>query len=78
MLHEDTEELRAAFSVGEHIAVFRDTEELVAAVRHYLGDDVLRDRLRLAGYQHCLKSGYSYRTAADRILAYHRSAMGHA
>ena len=78
MLHEDTEELRAAFSAGEHIAVFGDTEELVAAVRKYLGDDLLRDRLRLAGYQHCLKSGYSYRTAGDRILAYHRSAMGHA
>jgi spore maturation protein CgeB len=78
MLHEDTEELRAAFSGGEHIAVFRSTSELANAVRQYLGDDALRDRIRVAGYQHCLSSGYSYRPAADRILTYHRSAMGQA
>jgi spore maturation protein CgeB len=75
MLHEDTEELRAAFNVGEHIAVFRNTSELANVVRQYLGDDALRDRIRAAGYQYCLSAGYSYRAAADRILAYHRTAM---
>lgn len=78
MLHEDTEELRAAFNVGEHIAVFRDTGELANSVRQYLGNDGLRDRIRAAGYQHCLRSGYSYRAAADHILSHHRSAMGQA
>ncbi len=76
MLHEDTPELRKAFTAGEHIAVFGNTDELVAAIRSYLGDDELRDRVRTAGHQHCMNSGYSYRTAADRILTYHRSGTG--
>ena len=76
MLHEDTAELRKAFTAGEHIEIFGNTDELVSAIRRYLGDDELRDRVRTAGHQHCMNSGYSYRTAADRILAYHRSANG--
>ena len=72
LLHEDTTELRDSFVVGDHIAVFGSDSELAASVRKYLTEPDLRERMRLAGYRHCLKSEYSYRTAADRILSFHQ------
>ena len=74
LLHEDTKELRDSFVVGDHIAVFGADNELAASVRRYLTEPDLRERMRLAAYQHCLNSEYSYRTAANRILSFHQSS----
>lgn len=73
MLHEDTEELRNAFVVGEHVDVFGSHRELLAKIRRYLAEPELRERIRRAGYEHCLNSRYTYQTAADRILSFHES-----
>lgn len=71
MLHEDTSELRSAFVPGEHLDVFSNATQLGAKVQQYLNDDKLRERIRIAGHSHCHERVYSYKTAADCILAHH-------
>jgi spore maturation protein CgeB len=72
LLHEDTQELRAAFVVGEEAAAFCSIADLVSRISQYLKDSEGRERIRLAGQQRCVKSQYSYRSAADRVLTFHR------
>ncbi len=72
LLHEDTNELRAAFVAGEEAAVFSSNADLVSGISQYLHDSEGRERIRLAGHQRCRTSQYSYRAAAERVLAFHR------
>jgi spore maturation protein CgeB len=72
MLHEDTEELRQYFEVGSEIAAFQDKQSLVQAVKEYLADPGRREQVRTAGHTRCIRGQYSYRTAYERICAYHR------
>jgi spore maturation protein CgeB len=71
MLHEDTLELRSAFEPDYEVAVFQNHEALVREVRRYLGDSIKREEILKAGQLRCIKSQYTYRTAAHEIIAYH-------
>lgn len=72
LLHEDTNELRAAFVVGEEVGAFSNNVEMISRISQYLHDSEGRERIRLAGQHRCRTSQYSYRAMTDRVLAFHQ------
>lgn len=68
LLHEDTEELRQAFLPDIEAGIFRGETDIASRVRYWLEHPENRERVRQAGLHRALSSGYSYATAADRLL----------
>lgn len=76
MLHEDTLELRRAFQADREVAVFLDHETLVQKIKIYLNEPGRREEVKQAGFDRTLRSRYTYRTAADQIVNFHRMERG--
>ncbi|MES2701498.1 MAG: glycosyltransferase [Bacteroidota bacterium] len=54
MLHERNEESVLYYKENDEAAFFDGAAELAAKVQHFLENDALRDKIRLAGYQRAL------------------------
>ena len=68
MLHERTDEVQEYFVDGEECAMFSDTEEMVEKIDYYLRNDDARQRIARAGYERCLRSGYSIDDRASVVI----------
>ena len=68
-LVDDRPGVRQWFMPGEHLAVFRDHDDLRRQARHYLANDELRRRIAAAGRQHALANHrYDQRLAQVEAL----------
>jgi spore maturation protein CgeB len=67
MLHERTAEVLEFFSEDVEIACFGSVDELIDKVRHYLGRDDLRERMRSAAHERCV-AHYSVDGLAAHIV----------
>jgi len=68
MLHEDTEEVRYYFKIDKEIMLFNNEYDLLQKIDKLLNDDILRESLKLQGYERCLKEPYDYSYAANIII----------
>jgi len=68
MLAERTQEHRGLFDEGTEAEFFDGIEELLSKIKYYLGQSEQRTAIATAGYQRCLKSGYSYHDKLPEIL----------
>ena len=82
MLAQRSAGQREFFEEGREIECFASYEEMRDKIRFYLANDSARARIRAAGRERCLRSGYSYqerflfvldvarqcREQADRVL----------
>jgi len=68
MLAERTQEHQDLFTEGSEAEFFEDVEELLDKIKYYLGHCEQRTAIANAGYQRCLKSGYSYNNRLIEIL----------
>ncbi len=73
MLHEDTPEVREAFTAGREVGLFGDRNDLVTKVRYYLEHAQERESIAQQGYRRSQAAPYSYRSAANDIIAFHRA-----
>jgi spore maturation protein CgeB len=71
MLHEDTQEVRAALMDGVEVALFDGPDQLVAQARRFLADDKARQGFAEAACQRVKAEGYTYGGAAERIVNWH-------
>jgi spore maturation protein CgeB len=67
MLHERNEESVLYYKENEEAAFFDGNEELVAQVKYFLDHDVIREKIRLAGYKSAL-AGHSLDARAKLII----------
>lgn len=68
MLAERTEHHRELFEEGKEAEFFDSPEELVDKIRHYLLHPDQRQRIAAAGYERCLRSGYSDHNRMRQML----------
>lgn len=68
MLGERTSEHLQLFKEGEEAEFFNDDEEMLRKCKYYLSHDVERNAIAEAGYQRCLRSGYSNNETVERML----------
>jgi spore maturation protein CgeB len=73
MLHEATAELENYFSPGQEVGVFASPAELAAKTSWYLKNEQARCDVAAAGHRRCVEAGYTYRDAAQQILAFHEN-----
>jgi spore maturation protein CgeB len=73
LLHEDTPEFSEFFQPGIEAGVFAGADELVHRIEYYLRTEEARERIRRAGLDRSLVSGYTYLPAALAIETYHRN-----
>jgi spore maturation protein CgeB len=66
MLADRTEDHREFFEEGKEAEYFASDEEFRDKMRFYLANDCAREKIRSAGHERCMTSGYSY---DDRIRA---------
>lgn len=59
MIAERNEDFLGLFEEGKEAEFFSSDDELVDKVRFYLKSPNLRKRIAAAGYERCIKSGYS-------------------
>lgn len=69
MLAERSEEHEALFSEGKEAAYFSSNDELIDKARYYLAHDDERQAIAHAGYERCLRDGYSYQARLRKIFA---------
>jgi hypothetical protein len=72
MLHEETSELRAAFEPDREVGVFSDASDLVTKVRYWLSNAQLRQVASEAARRRAHAVPYTYASAVERILQFHR------
>ena len=72
MLAERTAEHENLFEEGKEAEFFSHNEELYEKCLKYLNDDYLRNKVAKAGYNKCIKAGYSnfdtIKAVIERIL----------
>jgi spore maturation protein CgeB len=68
MIADRTEEHMEFFEEGKEAEFFTSEAELVEKVHFYLANESARVRIAIAGYERCMKSGYSYRERLRRVL----------
>ena len=69
MLSERTERHSSFFEEGIEAEFFSSNQELLEKVRRFLQKDLEREKIAMAGYQRCIKSGYSMRAQLTTMLA---------
>jgi hypothetical protein len=69
MLTERTERHSRFFKEGDEAEFFSSNQELLKLVRKYLQKDLEREKIAMAGYQRCIKSGYSMSAQLRTMLA---------
>jgi spore maturation protein CgeB len=69
MLAERTGRHSSFFKEGEEAEFFSSQQELLEKVWQYLENDPARAKIAMAGYQRCIKSGYSMCTQLSTMLA---------
>jgi hypothetical protein len=69
MLAEKTGRHLSFFKEGEEAEFFSSNQELLELVRIYLLKDFEREKIAMAGYQRCIKSGYSMSAQLRSMLA---------
>jgi hypothetical protein len=68
LIADRTDEHCELFDEGREAEFFASEAELTDKVRFYLSHPEARDRVADAGYQRCLRSGYSYRERLQAVL----------
>lgn len=68
LLAERTEEHKELFEEGVEVEFFDSFDELQEKCRYFLEHDDERQRIAAAGYQRCIRSGYSNRDRLRHIL----------
>jgi spore maturation protein CgeB len=76
MLHERSEEALELFEEGKEAEYYGSIEEFKDKINFYLNNGDSRMKIAKAGYERCIKSGYSYSDRANRILAVYREMHG--
>ena len=69
MLAERTERHSSFFEEGIEAEFFSSNQELLEKVRQYIENESAREKIAMAGYQRCIKSGYSMRAQLGTMLA---------
>ena len=70
MLAERTARHLEYFVEGQEAEFYAGFPELLEKVRFYLAADTARSQIARAGYERCLRSGYSYHDRMRSVLAY--------
>jgi spore maturation protein CgeB len=68
MLAERTEHHLALFEEGKEAEFFSNADELVDKIRYYLCNPAQRQQIAAAGYERCLRSGYSDHNRMRQML----------
>ena len=68
MLGERTKRHLDFFAEGTEAEFFDSNEELLQKVKYYLGNEVSRSKIALAGRERCVQSEYSMRAQLDKML----------
>lgn len=68
MLAQRTGDHQACYEEDREAAFFSSTDELIAKVNRYLGDDARRRQIAAAGRNRCLRSGYSNHDRIRQML----------
>ena len=76
MLHEDTEDVRRAFTADSEIGLFHDAEDLPSAVTRWLADDSGRASAATAAHRRAHGAAYTYAPAVDAIEAWLHQRTG--
>jgi spore maturation protein CgeB len=69
MLSEYSDDMNSMFKGGVEAEYFRDKEELVDKVRHYLVEDEKREKIAQAGYDRLVRDGHEVCDRARQILS---------
>jgi spore maturation protein CgeB len=69
MLAERTERHSSFFEEGIEAEFFSSNQELLEKVRIFLQKDLEREKIAMAGYLRCIKSGYSMRAQLSTMLS---------
>ena len=70
MLAEKTIEHQAMFEEGKEAVFFENDEDLLEKCRYYLQHDDERQQIARAGYERCIKAGYSNDSRIKAIIEY--------
>ncbi len=70
MLAERTDEHLSLFEEGKEAEFFDNEEELLSKVRYYLRHEEARRKVALAGFQRCVKGGYSNMERLDKVMKF--------
>lgn len=70
MLAEYTDDLAGLFREGEEAEFFRDPEEMIVKIEHYLGDDARRRAVAEGGYSCVYEDGHDVVSRMRQVLAW--------